>query len=109
MKMKLGEINIMADSEKKEQWQEWMEEFQAESDRACAVLGAAFLDEQLRSLLESFFVDDQRKVKELFYQSGPLASFSSRTSLAYVLGFLSPSEVHDLDLIRKIRNDFAHV
>ena len=99
----------MADQAKREQWQEWLEEFQAESDRACAVLGAAFLDEQLRALLEAFLVNDTKRVPDLFEDAaGPLATFSSRISMAYALGFLAPSEVRDLDLIRKIRNEFAH-
>ncbi|GLS35409.1 hypothetical protein GCM10010869_09970 [Mesorhizobium tianshanense] len=85
-----------------------MEEFQSESDRACAVLGPAFLDDQLRELLKSFLVDDQR-VADLFASSmGPLASFSSRIEMAFALGFLAPREVRDLNLIRKVRNEFAH-
>ncbi len=99
----------MTDPPKREQWQEWMEEFQGESDRACAVLGAAFLDEHLRALLEAFLVDDPNRVQDLFEQAAsPLGSFSSRISMSYALGFLAPSEVRDLDLIRKIRNEFAH-
>lgn len=99
----------MVDPAKREQWQEWMEEFQAESDRACSVLGAAFLDEHLRALLEAFFVDHPERIQNLFKDAaGPLASFSSRINMAYALGFLAPNELRDLDLIRKIRNVFAH-
>ena len=99
----------MADPAKREQWQEWMDEFQGESDRACAVLGAAFLDEQLRALLEAFFVDDPNRMQDIFEKAAsPLATFSSRINMAYALGFLAPREIRDLNLIRKIRNEFAH-
>ena len=99
----------MTDSSKREQWAEFLEEFQAESDRACAVLGAAFLGEQLRSLLTAFLVDDLAQVEGLFEgAAAPLSSFASRTQMAYMLGFLSPSQHRDLDLIRRIRNKFAH-
>jgi DNA-binding MltR family transcriptional regulator len=99
----------MADAGKREQWTEWLEEFQGESDRACAVLGPAFLDEQLRALLEAFLVNDPGRVPDLFEgAAGPLASFSARIGMSYALGFLAPSEMRDVDLIRKIRNDFAH-
>ncbi len=99
----------MAEAEKREQWQEWMDEFQGESDRACAVLGAAFLDEHLRALLEAFFVDDRKRAAALLQGgSAPLATLASRAALAYALGLLSPSEIHDLQLIRSIRNAFAH-
>ena len=93
---------------KPEQWKESLEEFQAESDRGCALLGAAFLDEQLRVLLEAFLVDDPKRIGKLLSGFGPLATFEARTSLAYALGFLSDEERRDLDLLRKVRNDFAH-
>jgi len=99
----------VADSAKREQWKEFLDEFQTESDRSCAVLGAAFLDEQLRSLLEAFIVDDPKRIAELFDGVGaPLSSFSAKIQMAYALGFVSPSELRDLELIRKVRNEFAH-
>lgn len=99
----------MADTEQRDEWAEWLKEFQEESDRACAILGAAMLDEQLRSLLEAFFVDDPRATKELLDSaSAPVSTFSARVRMAYSLGFLAPTEKGDLELIRKTRNDFAH-
>jgi mannitol operon repressor len=98
----------MADRAKREQWKEWLDEFEKESDRSCALLGAAFLDEQIRGLLEAFFVDDPKRVGELFEGSGPVATLSSRIEVAYALGFITPTELRDLGLIRKIRNQFAH-
>lgn len=99
----------MVDRSKRDQWNEWLEEFQGESDRACAILGAAMLDEQLRSLLEAFLVDDTKCMRELFEgASAPLSSFSGRILMAYAAGFIAPSELQDFTLIRKIRNEFAH-
>lgn len=97
----------MSEVAKHEQWQEWMEEFQEESDRACAVLGPAFLDHHLKMLLEAFFVNAP-EVKEMFGSLKPLGSFAARIDLTFALGFLAPSERRDLNLIRKIRNDFSH-
>lgn len=97
----------MSEVAKHEQWQEWMEEFQEESDRACAVLGPAFLDHHLKMLLGAFFVDAP-EVKELFGNFKPLGSFAARIDVAFALGFLAPTERRDLNLIRKIRNDFSH-
>lgn len=52
----------MADREReklqREDWDGFLKEFQGESDRAAAIVGAAFLDEHLRFLLEEFLVDD---------------------------------------------------
>jgi mannitol operon repressor len=99
----------MVDSAKREEWKKFLEEFQGEPDRSCAILGTAFLDEQLRALLEAFFLDDPKRIPEMFEAAtGPFSTFSGRIQTAYALGFLAPSELRDLDLIRKIRNEFAH-
>lgn len=93
---------------KGDQWQEWMSEFQKESDRACAVLGPAFIYYQLKILLEEFFVDDAEHSAKLLGVSSPIGDFSARINLAFALGFLTKSELRDLGLIRRIRNEFAH-
>lgn len=94
---------------KSEDWGGFYEEFQKESDRACAIVGAAFLDEHLRQLIVEFLVDDDKEVEKLVDQTGGgLSSFSSRISAAYCLGLISKKHKNDLNIIRKIRNDFAH-
>ena len=80
----------------------------AESDRACALMAAAYIDNQLGQLLCAYFIDAPTLVKPLLGAMGPLSTLSSRISLAYLLGLIGPNARHDLDLIRKIRNDFAH-
>jgi mannitol operon repressor len=84
------------------------EEFRAESDRATAILGAALLDEWLRQLLAGFLVDDSTRVDKLLGIDRPLGSFSSRSLAAYCLGLVGKDECHDLEIIGRIRNDFAH-
>ncbi|UPK45469.1 MltR family transcriptional regulator [Paenibacillus pabuli] len=79
-----------------------------ESDRGCALLAIAFLDNILKELLRKFLVDDSSVFNNLFAGSGGLSSFSSRIELAYLLGLISPMQRRDLNLLRKIRNDFAH-
>jgi len=51
----------------------------------------------------------ENQLAELFTGYGPLASLSSKTALGYLLGVLGRDSKHDLVIIRKIRNDFAHV
>lgn len=97
------------DNGKSDDWIEMAKEMDAGSDRAAAVLGGAFLDEQLKQLLESLLVEDKKLSEALFSPGGALGSFSSRTKMAYALGLLSPEIYKDIDTIRKIRNDFAHL
>jgi len=79
--------------------------FRAESDRACAVLGAALLD----AILESLYSRRLRDAKEeLLSSNGPLGTFSARIRVARALAWISEDVRYDLDQIRSIRNEFAH-
>ena len=80
----------------------------AESDRGCALLAAAFIDEELRKLITSRLVDDQKLVEQILFQNGPLGAFSARIDFTYAIGLLGKNIHRDLHLVRKIRNDFGH-
>lgn len=80
----------------------------AESDRGCALMSAAYLDSQLEELLRVNFIADSKVADELLAQSKPLSTFSSRIDLAYLLGRIGKMAHRDLHLIRKIRNEFGH-
>lgn len=86
------------------------EELEKESDRGCALLAAAFLENELAALLDYFLVETSESFKkQLFDFNGPLGTFSSRIKIAYALGLISRKTKDALDLIRKIRNRFAHL
>lgn len=89
-------------------WQEFRKEFSTESDRACALLGAAFLDNNLEALLIAAMLDDRKRVEELFQENNTLGSFLTKIKLAYCFNIIPDIAYHDLNLIRKIRNRFAH-
>lgn len=80
----------------------------SESDRASALMAAAFLDDQLRMLLEANLVQDKKVLLRILDQRGPLATFSSRIDMAYAMGLIGKRTLLDLNLLRKIRNEFAH-
>lgn len=77
-------------------------------DRAAAITLAAGVDQDLEILLRKFFVDEPNVVDKLMKGLAPLATFAARIESAYALGLISESERRNLNLIRKIRNDFAH-
>lgn len=83
-----------------------------ESDRGAVLVGVAFLDEALTELLKACFVTDhsvqEQSVQSLFKVNGPLVSFWAKTNFANALGILSPHLFSDLEIIRKLRNRFAH-
>ncbi|RUL68504.1 DUF4145 domain-containing protein [Dyella choica] len=80
-----------------------------ESDRGAALMAAAYLDNKLAELLRLRLVDDAKTVKEALDVKGPLGTFSSRINFCFLLGAIPANARNDLHLIRKIRNDFAHV
>ncbi|MBX3361836.1 MAG: hypothetical protein KF912_09500 [Phycisphaeraceae bacterium] len=80
-----------------------------ESDRGVVLMAAAHLDDQLKELLSFILVDDVGAQQDLLSSNGGCSTFSSRIALAYLLGLISKKVYRDLTLIRKIRNDFAHV
>ncbi len=49
----------------REDWEEFFAEFAGESDRAAAVLSAAYIDELLKNLITNFLVDDNKAVEKL--------------------------------------------
>ena len=84
----------------------------SESDRGCVLIAAAYLDELLERLLRAQFPDDNNCVKKavdpLFQIMGPLSSFSAKIKLAFALQLVDACHFSDLEIIRIIRNKFAH-
>jgi len=82
--------------------------FSQESDRGSALMSAAFIDDKLGQLIESNMVDNKKARESIFDNSGALGTFSGKITIAYLMGLI-PKKIHDdIQLIRKIRNDFAH-
>jgi DNA-binding MltR family transcriptional regulator len=80
-----------------------------ETDRGCVLVAAAYLDDNLAELLRAFFIADASAADELLENNRPLGTFSSRIQACRALGLLSSTECRDLDLIRRVRNEFAHM
>jgi DNA-binding MltR family transcriptional regulator len=79
-----------------------------ESDRGCALFAAAYLDEALARLLKTRMVQHPDMKQDLFISQAPLGAFSARIKMVYYLGELGEDERKMLDIIRGIRNHFAH-
>ena len=83
-------------------------------DRSNVLIGATLLDEYLRRLIAAILIDTtkSKKVKEvvnkLFEFNGSFGTFGARIKGAYCLGLISQDEYHNLEIIREIRNEFAH-
>jgi hypothetical protein len=85
-------------------------EFRNETDRAVVILAAAMLDEQLRELLAARLVPNTSGDDTfLDGDNAPLSAFSSRINGCHRIGLISAMLARDMHLVRKVRNDFAHL
>jgi mannitol operon repressor len=85
----------------------FVKEFKAETDRGAALIGAALVDSELEKLLRSHFLGGE-STDQLLTGSGPLSTFSSRIRMCYSLGLITKLEYKESDIIRRVRNEFAH-
>ena len=78
------------------------------SDRATALIAAAYVELRLRFAIEKRLVDDPEIAGLLFNEYGPLYMLHARIYAAYALGCFKERSFADLRLMREIRNQFAH-
>lgn len=91
------------------QWSAFFEELRGESDRATVILYAAWIDHLLEQKLRLHFSKGNAEQRDkLFDGNGAFHAFSSKVNAAFCLGWLDADVRHDIDLIRRIRNRFAH-
>ena len=91
------------------EWASFFDEFGHESERATAILAAAWIDHLLELKLAQHFSSGNAKARaQLFAANGPFGTSSAKITTAFCVGWLDVDVYHDLNLIRKIRNSFAH-
>jgi DNA-binding MltR family transcriptional regulator len=84
------------------------EQLDAESDRGCCLMAVSFIENEIERLISQKLVGSKKFIKNLFEFNGPLGTFSSKIKMAYTLGFISKNMMEDLEIIRKVRNEFGH-
>jgi mannitol operon repressor len=85
-----------------------MAEMDNESSRGRVLVSCALLDEHLGECIRARLVDSRDVDKLTDGFNAPFGTFSARIAGAYGLGVISEDEFHDLEIVRKIRNEFAH-
>lgn len=91
-----------------------VEEFAEQSDRGVAIIGGSYLENAVAALIKADWrkASDSRSAEnslnDLFHNSGPLGSFSAKNKLAFLSQMIGEAFFSDLEIIRDIRNDFAH-
>jgi DNA-binding MltR family transcriptional regulator len=83
--------------------------FVKQTDRGAALVAGAWVDDALRELIKTRFRPDCQPGDELLGTDRPLGSFSARIKAAYCFGWIDGEARSDLEILRGIRNNFAHV
>jgi hypothetical protein len=88
-------------------------EMESLPDRAAGIVGATILESRLGDRLKrdtaDFTINGKFTLHQrMFNHSGPLGSFSAQIHLGFMLRIYDEQAWRDLDIIRGIRNDFAH-
>jgi hypothetical protein len=86
------------------------EEFYGESDRACGILLGAMVESALEGALASVLRPDLSNdlAQRLFDGDGIIATFSAKINLGFALSLFGTKAKNDLELIKMMRNAFAH-
>lgn len=81
-----------------------------DNDQAVALVGGAYLDATLETLLTSHFRVLPKEDEDRLFNSttGILSSMAAKARLAYALRFIEKQQYEDIMLITQIRNAFAH-
>ena len=88
--------------------QQAIEEMEATSDRAAAIVIASLVESRLTSALQTAMADAPSIKNDFFRSSGALGSFAAKIDLALLTGLLTEDAHKDLNTMRCIRNVFAH-
>ncbi len=88
--------------------QQAIEEMEATSDRAAAIVIASLVESRLTSALQTAMADAPSIKNDFFRSSGALGSFAAKIDLALLTGLLTEDAHKDLNTMRRIRNVFAH-
>lgn len=92
------------------EWTEHQDELWGENDRAFALLQSVELENSLRQLFAIKFRPglNSEERRMLYGPDSSLGSFAAKIGLAYALEYIGPITRDDLELVRLIRNSFAH-
>lgn len=85
-----------------------LESLHEHDDRSLVLTMAAFTEDTLELLLLNY-LREPKQAKELVNGfNAPLGTFSARIKAAYVLGLIHRDGFKTIEILRKIRNKFAH-
>ena len=79
-----------------------------ESDRGKVLVAAAQIDGMLEDIVRAFLIKNNQSKALFDGPNAPCSSLFNKANIASALGLISYNEFQAIDIIRRIRNMFAH-
>jgi len=95
-------------SDRIEELSAFLREINSESDRGMALVGLSSIDDRLRATLAAFMCPGRQTDVLLSGANAALGTLSSRSAACLALGLVEKPEFDEINILRKIRNEFAH-
>lgn len=86
----------------------FLQEINRESDRGMVLVGLSSIDDRLRATLAAFMCSGRQTDELLSGANAALGTLSSRSAACLALGLIEKLEFDEINILRKIRNEFAH-
>jgi hypothetical protein len=78
-------------------------------DRACALVVTSLAEMMLQIALTHFLgIRGEKAVRKIFYTFGPLSTLDAKIVMCSSTGIIGPVTTSNLEVVKKIRNVFAH-
>ncbi|MBA4044853.1 MAG: hypothetical protein C0471_10600 [Erythrobacter sp.] len=87
-----------------------LDEFSHETDRGAVLIAADIVADTLGSIIDELRPTEfsDKRMKQLLGYPGLLATFSARSDVAFIAGFIDANAHGSTDKLRKLRNHAAH-
>lgn len=87
---------------------EFLTEFNKETERGAALAAAAFLDDLLGRVISNFLISNDSGHALMDGFNAPFGTLSARIAACHAMGLISDIEFRECEIVRKVRNEFAH-
>jgi mannitol operon repressor len=86
----------------------FLDELNKETERGAALVATSYLDILLRKTLVAFLIPNESSEKLTSGFNAPFSTFSAKIAACHAFGLISDQEFKECDILRRVRNRFAH-
>lgn len=105
-----AEVHFLSEPDVADAFARMLDEFSRETDRGAVLIAADIVADTLGSVIYQLRPAElgEKRIKQLMGYPGLLATFSARSDVAFLAGFINANAHAAIDKLRKLRNHAAH-